>query len=86
MDSTDVSNFASSYYESAVAPGLIAKPGYDFDVGFCGYRFNSETANYTVRFRHYDPAPGLGRWLAEQVGQAKFGTRSDDDQWRSAHN
>ncbi|MFO0828665.1 MAG: RHS repeat-associated core domain-containing protein [Phycisphaerales bacterium] len=63
VDSTDVSNFASTYYESAVAPGLIAKPGYDFDVGFCGYRFNSETANYTVRFRHYDPGAGLGRWL-----------------------
>ncbi|MBX3404175.1 MAG: RHS repeat-associated core domain-containing protein [Phycisphaeraceae bacterium] len=30
-------------------------------IGYCGYVFNPETDDYTVRFRHYDPE--IGRWL-----------------------
>jgi RHS repeat-associated protein len=35
----------------------------DFNIGYCGYRFNGEIGAYTVRFRHYDPTPGMCRWL-----------------------
>jgi RHS repeat-associated protein len=35
----------------------------DFNIGFCGYRFNGDIGAYTVRFRHYDPTPGMCRWL-----------------------
>ena len=34
-----------------------------YEEGYCGYRFDSEWLGYTVRFRHYDPAAGYGRWL-----------------------
>jgi RHS repeat-associated protein len=33
----------------------------DNPIGYCGYVFNPETDDYTVRFRHYDPE--IGRWL-----------------------
>ncbi|MCX5650658.1 MAG: hypothetical protein NTU45_04625 [Planctomycetota bacterium] len=32
-------------------------------MGFSGYRFNGDIGAYTVRFRHYDPTPGMCRWL-----------------------
>jgi RHS repeat-associated protein len=35
----------------------------DFNIGYCGYRFNGDIGAYTVRFRHYDPTPGMCRWL-----------------------
>jgi RHS repeat-associated protein len=35
----------------------------DFNIGFSGYRFNGDIGAYTVRFRHYDPTPGMCRWL-----------------------
>ncbi|MBX3406396.1 MAG: RHS repeat-associated core domain-containing protein [Phycisphaeraceae bacterium] len=37
-------------------------------IGYCGYVFNPETDDYTVRFRHYDPE--IGRWL--QRDPAKY--------------
>ena len=40
-------------------PGTSAGP--DNQIGYCGYVFNPETDDYTVRFRHYDPE--IGRWL-----------------------
>lgn len=33
----------------------------DNQIGYCGYIFNPETHDYTVRFRYYSPE--LGRWL-----------------------
>jgi RHS repeat-associated protein len=33
----------------------------DNTIGYCGYVFNQETQDYTVRFRHYDP--DIGRWI-----------------------
>jgi RHS repeat-associated protein len=40
-------------------PGTSAGP--DNQIGYCGYVFNPETDDYTVRFRHYDPE--IGRWI-----------------------
>ena len=35
--------------------------GPDNSIGYAGYVFNKETAQYTVRFRNYNPE--LGRWM-----------------------
>lgn len=63
VSSTDVSQFGSANYVAAARLGQLAPAGTDFNIGFGGYVFNSETGIYTVRFRHYDPSAGLGRWL-----------------------
>lgn len=42
-------------------PGGISPLRPDNPIGYCGYVFNPETDDYTVRFRHYDPE--IGRWL-----------------------
>jgi len=64
----DLAAFIAAYSSGVpVAPdGWVSSPdlaggGSDSVVGYCGYVFNHETADYTVRFRHY--SPGLGRWL-----------------------
>jgi RHS repeat-associated protein len=36
---------------------------YGNTVGWCGYRFNAGPNICTVRFRHFDPTPGVQRWL-----------------------
>jgi RHS repeat-associated protein len=50
-----------------VSPGAnlarAANARSDFNIGFSGYRFNGDIGAYTVRFRHYDPTPGMCRWL-----------------------
>ena len=50
-----------------VSPGAnlarAANARSDFNIGFSGYRFNGDIGAYTVRFSHYDPTPGMGRWL-----------------------
>ena len=48
---------------SVSAPLSAANARSDFNIGYCGYRFNGEIGTYTVRFRHYDPTPGMCRWL-----------------------
>ena len=48
---------------SVSAPLSAANARSDFNIGFCGYRFNGDIGAYTVRFRHYDPTPGMCRWL-----------------------
>jgi RHS repeat-associated protein len=48
---------------SVSAPLSAASARSDFNIGYCGYRFNGEIGAYTVRFRHYDPTPGMCRWL-----------------------
>ncbi len=63
VTSTDVAAFGSAYYATALAGGLLASTSSDLNVGFCGYRFDAELGAYTVRFRHYDPTPGVARWL-----------------------
>ena len=48
---------------SVSAPLSAANARSDFNIGYCGYRFNGDIGAYTVRFRHYDPTPGMCRWL-----------------------
>ena len=48
---------------SVSAPLSPANARSDFNIGYCGYRFNGDIGAYTVRFRHYDPTPGMCRWL-----------------------
>ncbi|MCX5652900.1 MAG: hypothetical protein NTU45_16150, partial [Planctomycetota bacterium] len=45
----------------------------DFNIGFSGYRFNGDIGAYTVRFRHYDPTPGMARWVERDPGGAGGG-------------
>lgn len=50
--------------KAALADGQVSDPTtVDGTAGFCSYQFNREWLGYTVRFRHYDPAPGVARWL-----------------------
>ncbi|MDY7110425.1 MAG: RHS repeat-associated core domain-containing protein [Planctomycetota bacterium] len=46
---------------SAIPAGQISYDSEDNQIGYCGYVFNKETQDYTVRNRHY--SPDLGRWL-----------------------
>ena len=41
--------------------GQLSGPGVRNEIGWDGYVFNAETAQYHVRFRWYSPV--LGRWL-----------------------
>jgi RHS repeat-associated protein len=63
VTSTDVAAFGSTHHAGAIPAGLVAPRTSELTVGFCGYRFNPEIGAYTVRFRHYDPTPGVARWL-----------------------
>jgi RHS repeat-associated protein len=63
VTSTDVAAFGSTHHAGAIPAGLVAPRTSELTVGFCGYRFNPELGAYTVRFRHYDPTPGMARWL-----------------------
>ena len=63
VNSTDTAGFGSGSYASALAAGLVGAVSSGYEEGYCGYRFDSEWLGYTVRFRHYDPAAGYGRWL-----------------------
>jgi RHS repeat-associated protein len=63
VTSTDVAAFGSTHHAGAIPAGLVAPRTSELTVGFCGYRFNPEIGAYTVRFRHYDPTPGMARWL-----------------------
>lgn len=69
-NSQDYFDFAplyfGSYPDTPFGSGWVSHPdtsigGSDNVVGYCGYVFNHETSDCTVRFRHY--SPGLGRWL-----------------------
>ncbi|MCX5651685.1 MAG: hypothetical protein NTU45_09900, partial [Planctomycetota bacterium] len=71
----DVAQYGSTAYVTALPQGQLAPAASvsaplsaanarsDFNIGFCGYRFNGDIGAYTVRFRHYDPTPGMCRWL-----------------------
>ncbi len=48
---------------NTTAAARAANARSDFNIGFSGYRFNGDIGAYTVRFRHYDPTPGMCRWL-----------------------
>jgi hypothetical protein len=63
VTSTDVAAFGSTHHAGAIPAGLVAPRTSELTVGFCGYRFNPDIGAYTVRFRHYDPTPGMARWL-----------------------
>ncbi len=75
ITSADVAQFGSRSYVAALPQGQLAPAASvasplspanarsDFNIGFSGYRFNGDIGAYTVRFRHYDPTPGMCRWL-----------------------
>ena len=75
ITSADVAQFGSRSYVAALPQGQLAPAANvayplsaanarsDFNIGFSGYRFNGDIGAYTVRFRHYDPTPGMCRWL-----------------------
>ena len=75
ITSADVAQFGSAAYVAALPQGQLAPAASvaaplspanarsDFNIGFSGYRFNGDIGAYTVRFRHYDPTPGMCRWL-----------------------
>ncbi|MCH7798025.1 MAG: hypothetical protein IID28_06215 [Planctomycetes bacterium] len=46
---------------AALPQGQLSGPGVRNEIGWDGYVFNAETAQYHVRFRWYSPV--LGRWL-----------------------
>ncbi len=62
---------------TALRAGWISDPraastGPDNSIGYCGYVFNPERDDYTVRFRVY--APELGRWrTTDPIGYADGG-------------
>ncbi len=67
--SDDVTAFATAWYaadpDAPESSGWVSHPdaaagGHDNTIGYCGYVFNPETGDYTVRFRTY--MPSLGRW------------------------
>ena len=47
--------------EASLPAGSLSSSRVDNVIGYCGYVFNEETQDYTVRFRTYDPE--RGRWL-----------------------
>jgi RHS repeat-associated protein len=75
VSTRDIAQYGSTAYVAALPQGqlapatIVADPlsaanaRSDFNIGFCGYRFNGDIGAYTVRFRHYDPTPGMCRWL-----------------------
>ena len=68
---------------SVSAPLSAANARSDFNIGYCGYRFNGDIGAYTVRFRHYDPTPGMCRWLErDPAGYHGCSQESEGDQER----
>jgi RHS repeat-associated protein len=61
VDGTDIAAVSAQNPTAALPTGRIS--AYGNSVGWCGYAINPGTNLYTVRFRHYDPAPGISRWL-----------------------
>jgi RHS repeat-associated protein len=63
----DIFAFLADWFEgqsvaARVSPNdLSDRLAIDNPIGYCGYAFNRESADYCVRFRHY--APDYGRWL-----------------------
>jgi len=81
----DVAPYGSTAYMTALPQGQLAPAASvsaplsaanarsDFNIGFCGYRFNGDIGAYTVRFRHYDPTPGMCRWLERDPAGYEIG-------------
>ncbi|MFN5495639.1 MAG: RHS repeat-associated core domain-containing protein [bacterium] len=75
VSTRDIAQYGSTAYVAALPQGQLAPAASvadplsaanarsDFNIGFSGYRFNGDIGAYTVRFRHYDPTPGMCRWL-----------------------
>lgn len=61
VEQSDVDAVAAQNPTPALATGRIS--AYGNTVGWCGYVFNAGPNICTVRFRHFDPAPGVARWL-----------------------
>jgi RHS repeat-associated protein len=61
VEQSDVDAIDAQKGTAALATGRIS--AYGNTVGWCGYRFNAGPNIYTVRFRHFDPTPGVARWL-----------------------
>jgi RHS repeat-associated protein len=50
--------------------GARASSSFDWETLFDGYRFDTETGTYQVRFRYLHP--GLGRWLSrDPIGESR---------------
>ncbi|MBX3408177.1 MAG: RHS repeat-associated core domain-containing protein [Phycisphaeraceae bacterium] len=84
-DTPDIFAFQTDWFAqsgNAVAAGQISRRyaagsginanAPDNMIGYCGYVFNPETDDYTVRFRHYDPE--IGRWLQKDPAGYVDGT------------
>jgi RHS repeat-associated protein len=61
VEQSDVDAIDAQKGTAALATGRIS--AYGNTVGWCGYRFNAGPNIYTVRYRHFDPTPGVARWL-----------------------
>lgn len=61
VEQSDVDAIDAQKGTAALATGRIS--AYGNTVGWCGYRFNAGPNLYTVRYRHFDPTPGVARWL-----------------------
>jgi RHS repeat-associated protein len=61
VSSAEVAAIAAKVGTAGIPAGRIS--AYGSTVGWCGYAFNAGTNLYTVRFRHYEPANGVARWL-----------------------
>ncbi|MFO0962133.1 MAG: glycohydrolase toxin TNT-related protein [Phycisphaerales bacterium] len=61
VTAAEASAVAAKVGTAGIPAGRIS--AYGNTVGWCGYRFNAGPDLLTVRFRHYDPAPGVARWL-----------------------
>ena len=71
VGSADLLDLNGDWNATAEPAGQISYDSEDNQIGYCGYVFNRETQDYTVRNRHY--SPDLGRWLErDPVGFAGF--------------
>jgi RHS repeat-associated protein len=61
VSSAEVAAITAKVGTAGIPAGRIS--AYGSTVGWCGYAFNAGTNLYTVRFRHYEPANGMARWL-----------------------
>jgi RHS repeat-associated protein len=61
VGSGDLTALLGDWSDTALPAGQISYDSEDNQIGYCGYVFDRETQDYTVRNRHY--SPDLGRWL-----------------------
>ena len=61
VTTAEASAISAKVGTAGIPAGRIS--AYGNTVGWCGYRFNAGPNICTVRFRHYDPATGVARWL-----------------------